>query len=106
METLPGRTPRPEHVANIRAQRTDTPVLPPTYEAFLGLDYSIWLRVRTASTTERVWLVFDAAGNPVGHLRVPRTMSIRAASLRQLWAIEDDADGVPSVVRYAVGGRE
>jgi hypothetical protein len=33
-------------------------------------------------------------------------MSIRAASLRQLWAIEDDADGVPSVVRYAVGGRE
>ena len=105
MEMAGTRRHHPQHIAAIRAQRTDTPVLPPTYEAFLGVDYSIWLRVRTPVGQDRAFIVFDQQGNPVGHLRVPASMAIVAASLEKLWAVEENADDVESLVRYSISGR-
>ena len=68
----------------------------------VGRDNSIWLA--TEPTAEGApFIVLDADGTPFATVVLPpKTSFIAAATRTHVWALESDADGVPSIVRYRI----
>ena len=67
----------------------------------------VLLRVERGDSTtakSRPYLILDANAVPIGSLSPPRNVYIEAADRRNVWAIEQDSDGIPSIVRYHIAG--
>lgn len=78
--------------------------LPETFAPYLQAiiardERSMWLE-RGVTLGERVWDIFDMSGQPVGTIRVPRNVEIRAVTLERVWAAERDQDGLESIVIF------
>ena len=73
----------------------------PFEEMIIGQDTTIWLH-REEAGPGKVWVVYSRGGVPLGFVRVPTSFRLREATRRALWGLQRDADGVNSVVRYAV----
>ena len=74
---------------------------PPLLRILPGRDDTIWLELNQLSG-DRVWTALDARGNPFGRIALPRNTRLMVASRETIWAIEADADGLESVVRFRV----
>lgn len=69
----------------------------------LGLDNSVWILMRTPPGSLREYLVLTAQGNVHGIVALPKTtFTVARASLTNVWALEFDADQLPSLVRYHI----
>jgi hypothetical protein len=99
------RSANPQHNAEWRAlapKRTQ-PVWPPVQSIIVGRDETIWLGIR-ATGALRTWIALDGAGTPIGTLQLPAAAELHVAERATLWGIIEDADDLPSVVRYRVDG--
>lgn len=75
---------------------------PPVSRTVVGRDGTIWLQVHAAGAGH-TWRVLSTKGDVVGQLTLPANVELKAASRSAIWAVEKDADDLPSVVRYKVG---
>jgi hypothetical protein len=92
---------RPAHAAAYRSAVRPPAAYPPFVGVMVGRDGSIWLRGRIVQD-ERRYLVLDSRGNVHGTFALKSAFTIAEADLTNIWVVEPDADGVPSVVRYGV----
>jgi hypothetical protein len=77
------------------------PVYPPVERAIIGYDGSLWLRLHAVGTNAP-YLVLDASGEPIGRVAVPVSTEIIRANDAHVWALDTDAVGVQSVLRYRI----
>lgn len=79
--------------------------IPESYPSFkhllLGRDATIWIELHSEST-DREWLLLGPRGNQIGRVRLPRNVSIKAASRNYIWGVIENDDGELGLVRYAV----
>lgn len=68
-----------------------------------GLDATTWVIMNSVGATSTV-LALDAKGVPFGQFELPRTSRFGAADRTHVWIIEQDDDGLTSVVRYRISG--
>lgn len=77
--------------------------VPESYTPFervlVGVDGTVWIE-RMPNAPQRLWLVLDARGNPLGTVRVPRNVVLRAVARDRFWATERDDNDLESIVRY------
>jgi hypothetical protein len=69
----------------------------------IGLDNTIWIGLR-ATSEGNPWLVLDSAGVPIGRVLLPRNVLLMEASRERIWASEENADGLRSIIRFVVAG--
>lgn len=74
---------------------------PPVTGGFVGADGLIWLR-REDDRPNVDYQILDKNGNYIAQLAVPSNVTLRAARNNNVWGVELDEDGVPTVVRYAI----
>jgi len=78
---------------------------PPVTDVVVGTDGYIWLAregLATPPFDRRHYDILDTGGKPSGRLQLSRPGRILAATATFVWAVEHDADDVPSLVRYPV----
>jgi hypothetical protein len=56
-----------------------------------------------AATTS--WKLFSPTGSPVGTFTLPVSVTLLALRGDTAWGTDTNADGVPSIVRYRLGGK-
>jgi hypothetical protein len=82
------------------------PLIPATYapvlELLLGDDDTTWLVMRDAASVTR-YRALDGKGNVLGEVVLSSRSHVARATRTQLWVIENDTDGVPSIIRYRIG---
>ncbi|HYR12316.1 MAG TPA: hypothetical protein VEQ60_31300 [Longimicrobium sp.] len=76
--------------------------LPPVTALVLGRDGTIWLRREELGRPMAWWHVLDPGGRIIGRAWVPARLSVRYADRTQLWGIEHDELGVPTLVRFRI----
>lgn len=74
----------------------------PIEEVVAGRDGTIWLRRESSGLTARRWTVLDARGNLLRTVEVPVGTRVLQAEAGRLWGVQEDADGIPYVVRLRV----
>ncbi len=74
---------------------------PPVVQLFAGNDGITFMELPTVRAN-RIWWMLAADGSPLGRFEVPRTTRVVGGDGRTVWLAEEDADGVPSLVRYAI----
>jgi hypothetical protein len=84
---------------SFRARAKVPPAYSPFSNAIMGRDGSTWISERPAPQS-RSWLVLDPRGNVYGRVLLGERATIEEADLNNIWAVELDADDLPSVVRY------
>ncbi len=67
----------------------------------IGSDGRAWLTLRATNAGQEV-AVLDERGTPSMIARLPKGTRIEQASATHIWATEQDADGLTSVVRYRI----
>lgn len=77
------------------------PAASPYRSLLLGIDYSLWLSGPSAPTG-RQYFILDEHGTPLGTVTLPKNSYIAAASRTTVWTVEDDANDLPSLVRYRI----
>jgi hypothetical protein len=99
--TPEGRFPGEEFANKVR------PLIPATYapvlDLLLGDDDTTWLLMRDAAKAR--YRALDGAGNVIGEVALQSGSRLARATRAALWVIENDDDGVPSIVRYRLGTR-
>jgi hypothetical protein len=67
------------------------------------MDKTIWLEIERVGERS-VWLRLDADANPIGTVSIPRVnfWGLYDADADHLWVAENNADLVPSMVRYRI----
>lgn len=78
------------------------PVRRPVEGVLIGDDHRVWVTTRKSETELRI-MVLSASGAQTGYVDVAATSRMVAANASQIWIIEQDDDGLPSLVRYRVG---
>lgn len=74
----------------------------PYRRMLLGTDYSIWL-MSPALSGGREYTVLDQRGRLVGVVVLRNSDAyVASASLAQMWVVEPDGDGIPSLVQYRI----
>lgn len=73
----------------------------PVHAVIAGPDGTVWLGLERGEPAY-TWLGLLPNGSTLGELTLPRNVRVVNATATQLWGIETDDDGVPSVVRYRV----
>jgi hypothetical protein len=91
--------------AKARLRDLARPLTPKIYsritDMVIGKNGTTWLEVRgTAAGHEEIAL--DARGNPLFSIQLPPNTMLVDASLKSVWAIQTDDDGLQSVVRYRI----
>jgi hypothetical protein len=77
------------------------PLYPPLVYLLLGSDGTVWIELR-AQPEGVSYHVIDSDGNPTGTLALRPGSRISAASMNEVWVIESDEVGMPSLVKYSV----
>jgi hypothetical protein len=85
------------------AKKRSPRVKQPVTELRLGRDTTLWIALR-ASGERRPWMILDGRGDPIATITLPVGARFGAASRGTLWLIEEDANDVPSLVRYRLTG--
>ena len=67
-------------------------------------DGRLWILRDDADETQEAWLLFDAAGLPLGHLEIAGRPTFRWSRGDTLWAVQLDDVDVPWLVRYRLRG--
>jgi hypothetical protein len=102
-----GRVPTPEgrFPGELFANKA-RPLIPDTYspvlDLLLGDDDTTWLLMRDYTSVTR-YRALDGKGNVIGEIVLSSKSHVARATRSKLWVIENDADGVPSIIRYRVG---
>ena len=79
-------------------------VYPPVTVVELATDGSVWIERESPTNAPRELFVLGPAGDVRGTAVFPRSsLRLRHASQTHVWAIETDADGFVSIVRFRVG---
>jgi hypothetical protein len=76
-------------------------VYPPVEGFFLGTDGRVWIGLR-ATAEGNPWMVLSPGGDLVATAIAPSGSSLRAASDRRVWAVEQDEFDVESIVQYRI----
>ena len=76
-------------------------VYPPVEGFFLGTDGRVWIGLR-AAPEGNPWMVLSPRGELVATAMAPAGSSLRAASDRRVWAVEQDEFDVESIVQYRI----
>jgi hypothetical protein len=76
--------------------------LPTINGLVVGRDGSIWIERELAGQSSRRWTAISAAGEIVGVMVFPPGARLAYADLGEALTIEQNADGIPQVVRYRV----
>ncbi|HKS07436.1 MAG TPA: hypothetical protein VJR92_14110 [Gemmatimonadaceae bacterium] len=94
----------PEDAAVLRVVRDRIPASMSPFESMaLGDDGTVWLS-RESNGKPGEMLLISAAGDVVGSAVFPRAhIDLREATRNTIWAVETDADGFLSIVRFRVG---
>ena len=79
-------------------------MLPPVTGIVGGQDGSIWLRREEAEVNTIDWTVLEETGGVRGAVRLPRGHRVVAVRGTVMVAVEEDAFGVPSLLRYRLSG--
>lgn len=84
----------------LRSKRNEVPAFyQPVLQVLVGQDTTVWLRHR--KTPKGIpWSVYGKDGRLAASVVLPANLTIKEASLRQLWAFETDEDGFNNVVRF------
>lgn len=81
------------------------PLLPTVFASvtslLMGNDDTEWLAVYDPASNPR-YRALDGKGNVIGEVVLPAHGVLASATRTQLWVIESNADGLPSIVRYKV----
>jgi hypothetical protein len=91
----------PAYRDQLRSQMVVPAFRPPVSTAFVAADGSLWLK-REDGGPDVDYTVLAPNGDVAGMLTLKRTVAIRAVNGNAVWAVETDADGVPTVVRYRI----
>ena len=92
-----------EALRQLREKTAVPAYLPPVTQLLVGNDGSIWIRKEDNNSAGGAeWIVLDSTGERVGRMLHPKGLRLGYADLRQVLAIETDADGIPWVVRLRV----
>ncbi|MDX2262259.1 MAG: hypothetical protein SFU84_11240 [Gemmatimonadales bacterium] len=73
----------------------------PFRQILVGDDGTVWLRERNQAG-HAVWLYLDQTGTPSGRAILPLRARLMVASRGQLWGLQEDQEGVESIVRWRV----
>jgi hypothetical protein len=65
-------------------------------------DGDLWVRREDVGGEEQGWMVLDSAGLPIARVTLPAGLEVEVVRSDTLWGIENDALGVPYVVRYVI----
>jgi hypothetical protein len=95
------RRTRPPPVAALYDRMHFPEFYAPVQQLLFGTDNSVLVRLYRPGS-ERVWLVIAPNGEPVDTLRLPPKAWPAAASLDNVWVVQPDEFGVPSIVRYHI----
>jgi hypothetical protein len=52
------------------------------------------------SSGARTWIVLDQRGVPIAKVVLAASLRLKVAERHRIWAVDYDADGLPSVVRF------
>ncbi len=74
--------------------------LPPITALAVGRDGSVWLRREDRGEENVVWTVLSPSGEVQDVVALPRRQRVAAATRSFFIAVEENAFGVPSVIRY------
>jgi hypothetical protein len=77
---------------------------PPVTRLVAGTDGSTWVRREEIATDSVQWDVFDRLGVRIGRASTSTDLRIVAASLEEVWAVEQDDLDVPFLLRMRVEG--
>lgn len=75
---------------------------PPVTRLVAGTDGSTWVRREEIATDSVQWDVFDERGAHIGRASTSKDLRIVAASLEEVWAVEQDDLDVPFLLRMRV----
>jgi hypothetical protein len=79
--------------------------LPEAFDPFrqmlMGDDGTVWLRERNRGG-QAVWVQLDRTGTPAARVVLPIGARLMVPSRGQLWGLQEDQDGVESIVRWRV----
>lgn len=75
-------------------------ILPPVTGLAAGRDGSVWLRREDRGEDHVAWVVLDSTGEIREVVSLPQRQRVAAATGEFLIAVEEDAFGVPSLIRY------
>lgn len=87
--------------AVIRAALHLPDTYPPVVDAFVAEGGAVWIR-REENEGSVIYQRVTADGRLDMETLVPRTLRLLAARGTKVWGIQLDADGVPSIVRFAI----
>ncbi len=73
-------------------------------DVVVGTDGTIWLE-RGSPDAQREWHLFDRELRPLGSVKIPLNVAIRAGHRSALWGVRVEEDGLESLIRYDVGER-
>ncbi len=90
----------PEFEDALREDGLVPEVLPPVTGLAVGRDGSVWLRREDHGEDHVVWTVLSSTGQVREAVSLPRRQTVAAATRGFFLVIEEDAFGVPSLVRY------
>jgi hypothetical protein len=96
----PGAPETPEIERSLREYGLIPETLPPVTGLTVGRDGSIWLRREDRGEANVAWTVLASTGEVSGVVSLPRRQSVMAAAPSFIVAVEEDAFGVPSLIRY------
>jgi hypothetical protein len=80
------------------------PYMPPVDRHYVGEDGAVWLRTNTIEGAGNRWILIPLDGTPVGYVDLPKSTVVEWATANLVWVEEQDAVGVPWLVRYRVEG--
>jgi hypothetical protein len=84
------------------ARKVAPRIYPPVRSMLLGYDNTTWVIMRPDPDGSSEALSLDGKGNPMFTVRLPRGATLVGANPRLLWTLQEDEDGLQSVVRYRI----
>ena len=91
----------PQQVLDVMPKPEPEKHFAPIRRVLLGRDGSAWLEEHSLIPGHH-WLVLDPDGEPGGRVTVPANFRLMAAEVGTIWGLEEDEDGLESIVRYRV----
>ncbi|MGH7581652.1 MAG: hypothetical protein ACREL5_00330, partial [Gemmatimonadales bacterium] len=74
---------------------------PPIARVFVGADRTTWLETSSEGPF-RLWVVLDSLGRNTRRVRLPDSVTLKAADVHHAWGTATDTDGVENLVRFAL----
>jgi hypothetical protein len=80
------------------------PFFPPVDRLGIGMDGTVWVRLRQPDPERSDWLVLDLDGEPIARVELPAGFEWMTANRNTIWGTERDELDVPYIVRYRLTG--